>query len=73
MDPWIHRSKNMLCPTCMYFAPKAIEGQAETSVGRCRRHSPTANGYPVVLNNDWCGDHKLNELSVPQESNTKRG
>lgn len=22
-DKWIHRSKNMLCRTCMYFVPKA--------------------------------------------------
>ena len=33
-------------------------------VGRCRRHAPTMNGYPVVFNNDWCGDHKLDENSI---------
>jgi hypothetical protein len=31
------------------------------SVGRCRRHAPTMNGYPVVYKYDWCGDHKLDE------------
>jgi hypothetical protein len=33
----------------------------DRSIGRCRRHSPTMNGYPVVFTDDWCGDHKLNE------------
>lgn len=32
------------------------------ALGRCRRHAPTMNGYPVVFESDWCGDHKLNEL-----------
>ena len=30
-------------------------------IGRCRRHAPTMNGYPVVFTNDWCGDFKLSE------------
>lgn len=30
-------------------------------IGRCRRHAPTMNGYPVVFEIDWCGDHKLDE------------
>jgi len=55
-DPWAHRSANMKCQTCMYFVRKG-----ESSVGRCRRHCPTMNGYPVVKDNDWCGDHKLDE------------
>ena len=54
-DPWIHRSTGMKCRTCMWFAPKAA------SLGRCRRHAPTMNGYPVVFESDWCGDHKLDE------------
>jgi len=61
-DPWIHRSSNMSCSTCMWYAPKAIEGKDKTDIGRCRRHAPTMNGYPVVMFNDWCGDHKLDEL-----------
>jgi Pyruvate/2-oxoacid:ferredoxin oxidoreductase delta subunit len=71
MDPWIHRSKNMLCRTCMYYCPKAIENQVDTMVGRCRRHAPTMSGYPVVMPNDWCGDHKLNELTMSIESTRK--
>jgi len=33
-------------------------------IGRCRRHAPTMNGYPVVFSGDWCGDHKLDEEKV---------
>lgn len=43
----------------MWFAPKDAESISD--VGRCRRHAPTMNGYPVVLKSDWCGDHKLSE------------
>jgi len=57
-DPWEHRSKGMLCSTCMWFVKK---GKGIKGLGRCRRRCPTMNGYPVVFENDWCGDHKLNE------------
>lgn len=66
-DPWKHRSKGMQCTTCMWFVAKdtTVERNADApSVGRCRRHAPTMNGYPVVFDNDWCGDHKLNENSL---------
>lgn len=58
-DLWKHRSKEMVCSTCMYFVPKGLV------VGRCRRHAPTMSGYPVVYYSDWCGDHKLNEEVRP--------
>lgn len=62
-DPWKHRSKGMSCGTCMWFVRK--ESQPTLShkavLGRCRRHSPTMSGYPVVFMTDWCGDHKLDE------------
>lgn len=35
-----------------------------TKLGRCRRHAPTMNGYPVVYDSDWCGDHKVDENKV---------
>ena len=57
-DPWKHRSAGMLCATCMWYVPKERKGDAD-SIGRCRRHAPTMNGYPVVFPTDWCGDHKL--------------
>lgn len=63
-DPWKHRSQGMQCGTCMWFvakvaiAPNAVGGRV---LGRCRRHAPTMSGYPVVFQNDFCGDHKLDE------------
>lgn len=59
-DPWIHRSSRMKCKTCIYYMPK-LSTLPGTGIGRCRRHSPTMSGYPVVFLTDWCGDHKLNE------------
>lgn len=61
-DPWKHRSKYMKCTTCMWFVRK--EATTPTMVGRCRRHAPTMNGYPVVYDTDWCGDHKVDESKV---------
>jgi hypothetical protein len=33
-------------------------------LGRCRKHAPTMNGYPVIYMTDWCGEHKLDETKV---------
>ncbi len=33
-------------------------------LGRCRLHGPTLKGWPAVFENDWCGDHKLDENKV---------
>lgn len=60
-DPWAHRSLNMRCHSCMWYAPKAVTHQVGSQIGRCRRHAPTMSGYPVVYATDWCGDHKLDE------------
>lgn len=65
-DQWAHRTKGMKCGTCMWFVMKLSSSDApaqttDNMIGRCRRHAPTMNGYPVVFENDWCGDHKLNE------------
>lgn len=60
-DPWIHRAKEMLCKTCMYFVPKRAIDLKVPTLGRCRRHAPSMGGYPVVYMSDWCGDHKLDE------------
>jgi len=62
-DNWIHRSAGMKCSTCMWFAPKKNENGGYT-LGRCRRHAPTMNGYPVVYFGDWCGDHKIDENKI---------
>lgn len=61
MDLWKHRSAGMKCATCMWFAAKPSSEEAAPKLGRCRRHAPTMNGYPVVFLDDWCGDHKLDE------------
>lgn len=65
-DLWKHRSEQMLCKTCMYFVEKKrINNWPDgPSLGRCRRHAPTMAGYPVSFENDWCGDHKLDENRV---------
>jgi len=63
VDPWIHRSSGMRCRTCMWFVGKAVP-EGSKSIGRCRRHAPSMNGYPVVYENDWCGDHKVDETKI---------
>lgn len=64
-DNWKNRSSGMICKTCIFFALKKA-GISE-SIGRCRRHAPTMNGFPVVFTSDWCGDHKLNEDATIQK------
>ena len=64
-DPWKNRSPNMSCATCIWFVAKAPTIVLEhAKIGRCRRHAPSMNGYPVVYLADWCGDHKLDENKV---------
>ena len=63
-DNWEQKGVGMLCKTCMYFVPKADEGEI-VEVGRCRRHAPTMNGWPVMFVTDWCGDHKLDKDRLP--------
>ena len=60
-DNWEKRTDNMLCKTCVYFV---IKGDPVKKMGRCRRHSPTMNGFPPVFDTDWCGDHKLDEEKI---------
>jgi len=47
----------------MWYVPKVDEGYS-TVIGRCRRHAPTMNGFPVVYESDWCGDHRLDEKAA---------
>ena len=64
-DNWKHRSKGMLCRTCMYFMEKSGGAPGLSSAfGRCRRHAPTMSGFPAVFGTDWCGDHKLDETRL---------
>jgi len=65
-DLWIHRARNMHCSFCMWYLPKREEGKTmeNTKLGRCRRHAPTMNGFPVMYPHDWCGDHRLDETKI---------
>ena len=62
-DPWKHRSSKMVCMTCIWFVlkEKSVDSNGTVPIGRCRRHAPSMEGYPVVFGEDWCGDHKLDE------------
>jgi hypothetical protein len=51
----------------MYFVVKAKDMPVtigENSLGRCRRHAPTVAGWPAIFEQDWCGDHKLDENKI---------
>jgi hypothetical protein len=62
-DPWKHRSKRMLCTSCMFYVEK--EGTTTSDpIGRCRRHAPSLGGFPAVYPTDWCGDHKIDENRI---------
>ena len=65
-DPWKHRSTGMWCHSCMWYNPKREGTAGSPGLGRCRKRAPTMNGYPVVFDTDWCGDHKLDEKSLDQ-------
>lgn len=72
-DPWKHRTSGMRCRTCMWSVMKDPNPReypqpgllAGKRVGRCRRHAPTMGGYPVIYEDDWCGDHRVDENKVP--------
>ena len=66
-DPWKRRSEGMKGSTCMWFVEKVVDApiaRNDRVVGRCRKHAPTMNGYPVVFTTDFCGDHKFDENKV---------
>ena len=42
------------CYTCMFFCNF-----------RCRRHATKGQeGWPAVYPTDWCGDHKMNKVTM---------
>lgn len=69
-DLWELRSAKMKCQTCAWFLEKEtiIKKNYPTipdqTIGRCRRHAPTFNGFPAVYMNDWCGDHRLDQDKI---------
>jgi hypothetical protein len=56
-DNWANLN-TYVCETCRFYFEKAKAGKTG-SIGRCRRHAPTMDGFPVVYSADVCGDHKL--------------
>lgn len=62
-DPWKHRSKHMLCQTCMFYVEKTGTTTSQP-IGRCRANAPTMRGFPAVFPADWCGQHKIDENRV---------
>lgn len=58
-DNWAHRSGGMKCITCMWFVSKGTG-----RLGRCRRHAPTISGFVPVFEDDWCGDHRLDDTKI---------
>lgn len=72
MDPWKHRRLAMSCGTCMWFVAKLRADDKPGPLGRCRKHAPVMSGYPVVFDNDWCGDHKLDENAVVSAPTVRR-
>jgi len=62
MDKWDRKTK-FGCDSCMFYVPKGDE------LGRCRRSAPTMNGYPVVYDTDWCGDHKKGSNPIRDKVN----
>lgn len=64
-DNWSNRS-GMICKTCAFFVLKKSNAMQKEDhlIGRCRKHAPTMNGFPVVFSSDWCGDHKLHEDKI---------
>lgn len=67
-DNWKHRSEGMRCATCMFYVPKKKMVVGAQEIGRCRRRAPTLDGWPVMLPDDWCGDHKLDEEKLPNQN-----
>jgi hypothetical protein len=63
-DSWRLRSRFMWCMTCMWYVPKHGSEDNCVGLGRCRRHSPIMDGFPVVRKEDWCGDHELDENKI---------
>lgn len=67
MDCWKHRSEGMRCKTCMWFVKKessAVVPANRGYLGRCRKNAPTMKGFVPVFEEDWCGDHRLDENKI---------
>jgi len=67
-DRWARRNKHMRCKTCMYWVPKTplekLSNDEWPPLGRCRRNAPTMRGWPALYQDDWCGEHKIDENKI---------
>lgn len=48
-----------VCQTCRYVDVVIVDDTDPTSI--CRRHPPTGGEWPVVFDDDWCGEHEPEE------------
>jgi len=47
------------CNTCRWYGEKRKDN-ISTMAGKCRRHAPTIEGFPIVLATDIaCGDYQV--------------
>ena len=70
-DNWGHHYGRSRCTSCMWFMRKTYKepsGYVISSIGRCRKRAPTLNGFPVMYDTDWCGDHKLDSSFFKQKT-----
>jgi hypothetical protein len=49
----VESSEPQLCVNCQYFK---AEGP---NFGRCRIRAKTYDGFPMVVNTEWCGEWKM--------------
>ena len=43
---------------------KTMHMPVERVLGRCRRKAPSLDGWPAVFEDDWCGEHKIDENKI---------
>jgi len=58
----------MLCGSCVYYESNQdhFSEDYRQDMGACRRHAPTQEGWPKVIETMSCGDYVFNEL-IPYE------
>lgn len=52
-DFWLDSKNTFWCKFCMYYVNF-----------RCRRHAPDNKGFPAVMPNDFCGDHRMSKTTM---------
>ena len=52
-----------VCKNCRWFLRKQ-----DTPVGRCRKYASIMDGFPGVMEDDWCGDFRLEHREAKDTS-----